>query len=140
MLEQVQRDFVKRIKGLSDLDYWQQLKSLSLYSLQRRRERYLIIYMWKILEGHAPNLDSKHRIHSKTHVRNGRFCEELPMPRTASKRIKSLILASFPFMATKLFNLLPKDLRDLKNVTVDDFKDRLDAYLATIPDQPQIQG
>ena len=39
---------------------------LKLYSLQRIRERYIIIYVWKILEGLAPNLSLlyvlKHRI------------------------------------------------------------------------------
>ena len=30
---------------------------LKLYSLQRRRDRYTIIYVWKILESIVPNLN-----------------------------------------------------------------------------------
>ena len=36
-------------------DYWQRLKFLKLYSLERRSERYLILYMYKIIIGIHPN-------------------------------------------------------------------------------------
>ncbi|KAG1702082.1 Importin-5 [Nymphon striatum] len=35
---------------------WEQLKDLRLNSLQRRRERYLIIYTWRMLERQVPNI------------------------------------------------------------------------------------
>ena len=54
-LEAVQKTFTKRIWGIQDLDYWQRLKSLKLMSLQRRRERYVIVHMWKILHCICPN-------------------------------------------------------------------------------------
>ena len=54
-LESVQKNFLKKIKGLGALSYWEQLKTLKMYSLQRRRERYRIIYVWSILEGIVPN-------------------------------------------------------------------------------------
>ena len=47
-VEAVQRSFTAKIKGMDNLDYWQRLSSLRLYSLQRRRERYIIIHSWKI--------------------------------------------------------------------------------------------
>ena len=50
-LESVQKAFTARISGLKDVHYWDRLKQLSLMSLQRRRERYIIIHMWKILNG-----------------------------------------------------------------------------------------
>ena len=37
-------------------DYWNQLKKLHLYSLERRREGYIVIYIWRILEGQVPDL------------------------------------------------------------------------------------
>ena len=46
-LVMVQRRFIKRIEGIEHLTYPEQLKKLKLYSLERRRERYLIIYLWK---------------------------------------------------------------------------------------------
>ena len=36
-------------------NYWERLKVLNLYFLQRRRERYMIIHVWKILKGLCPN-------------------------------------------------------------------------------------
>ena len=50
----VQRRFIKRIEGIEHLTYPEQLKKLKLYSLERRRERYLIIYLWKMLEDMVP--------------------------------------------------------------------------------------
>ena len=54
-LESVQRTFTSRIAGCHDLDYWKRLKKLSLMSLQRRRERFTILHMWKILHGVTSN-------------------------------------------------------------------------------------
>jgi len=54
-LESVQRSVTAKITSVAHLDYWKRLKSLGLMSLQRRRERYDIIYMWKILNGLVPN-------------------------------------------------------------------------------------
>ncbi|KAL5271503.1 hypothetical protein ACHWQZ_G001943 [Mnemiopsis leidyi] len=49
MLEGVQRTFTSCIGGLNDMNYWERLVHLRLMSLQRRRERYAILMMWKIL-------------------------------------------------------------------------------------------
>ena len=54
-LEAVQRRLTSKISSLSNLDYWSRLKSLNLMSLQRRRERYILLYMWKILNCMVPN-------------------------------------------------------------------------------------
>ena len=54
-LEDVQRSFTRHISGCRDMSYWDRLKRLKIMSLQRRRERYCIIHVWKILNGNAPN-------------------------------------------------------------------------------------
>ena len=41
---------------MEELDYHERLKKLNLYSLERRRERYLIIYGWQQLEGKRENV------------------------------------------------------------------------------------
>ena len=51
-LETVQRSFTRKISGCRDLQYWDRPKKLNLMSLQRRRERYSIIHVWKILNEH----------------------------------------------------------------------------------------
>ena len=48
LIEKVQRTFTKHITEMHDLSYNERLKALKLYSLQRRRERYCIIYVWKV--------------------------------------------------------------------------------------------
>ena len=54
-LEKIQPSFTKHITGMNDMPYNERLKSLGLYFLQRRKERYCIIYIWKIIEDMAPN-------------------------------------------------------------------------------------
>ena len=44
-IEQVQRSFTRFITGMRPLSYDERLKSLHLYSVQRRFERYIIIYV-----------------------------------------------------------------------------------------------
>ena len=48
-IEAIQRSMTAKIRSISDLNYWDRLKKLKLYSLQRRRERFCIIQVWKIL-------------------------------------------------------------------------------------------
>ena len=43
-LEAVQRSFTSRIDNMEQLNYWERLAKLKLFSLQRRRERFLIIH------------------------------------------------------------------------------------------------
>ena len=40
---------------MQDLNYWERLQKLGIQSLQQRRERYIIFYMWKILNGLVSN-------------------------------------------------------------------------------------
>ena len=54
-VESVQRSFTSKICGLNSSNYWERLKQLNLYSLQRRRERYMIILIWKIYYNLIPN-------------------------------------------------------------------------------------
>ena len=49
----VQKTFTSRIAGMKHLHYWDRLAHLSLMSLQvqRRRERFILLLMWKVLHG-----------------------------------------------------------------------------------------
>ena len=58
-LESVQRNFTYRVSGMNGLSYWDRLKRLNLYSLERRRERYAILYVYKIYRGIAPNFENE---------------------------------------------------------------------------------
>ena len=54
-LEAIQRSFTARIITLKGLTYWERLRSMKLMSVQRRRERYIVLHMWKIYCGIVPN-------------------------------------------------------------------------------------
>ena len=53
-IEKVQRSFIKHISGMYSLSYSERLTSLNLYSVQRR-ERYIIVDVWKMLESKVLN-------------------------------------------------------------------------------------
>ena len=55
-IERVQRSFTARIRGLEEMDYHERLKILNTYSLERRRERFLIINAWQQIEGKKENV------------------------------------------------------------------------------------
>ena len=50
-LESVQRHFLSKVSELKELDYWEKLKKFQMYSQERRRERYMTIFVWKISQG-----------------------------------------------------------------------------------------
>ena len=143
-IEMVQRSFIRKISGCGHLNYWQQLKYLKLYSLERRRERYRIIYVWRMLENQVPNIMSADGSHEKVralwHPRRGRECCIDMVNRNAQRHVQNLIHASLPIHRQRLFNCLPPELRNLTGCSTDCFKRHLDMYLRSIPDEPQIPG
>ena len=136
-LELLQKAFTSRIEGMSSLNYWDQLRHLRLQSLERRRERYQIIYTWRIIEGQVPNFDST-PIKVTLSDRRGRSCVLPSIASTASHRIKSIRFASLPHKGPRLFNCLPLSIRALTNCSVTVFKGQLDRFLSSLPDQPLI--
>ena len=55
-------------------------------------------------------------------------------------RLGTLAYNSFRWRAIRLFNSLPKAIRDINNCSVCSFKQRLDYYLSSIPDLPCSPG
>ena len=101
--------------------------------LQRRLERYKIIYTWrKVLEGLIPNFGINYSINK----RRGRECT-IPVLRESSA-IKRLREQSFQMAGPRLFNCLPINIRNFTKASMDDFKEKLDFFLATLPDQPKV--
>ena len=142
-IEMVQRSFLRKIPSLKPLSYWDQLKKLGLYSQERRRERYSIIYVWKMLENLVPNIPDElgnAKVKCKWHPRRGRECIIPSVLQTAKRRVQTLRYASLPIRGQQLFNALPSVIRNLTDCSVDTFKHHLDRYLVRIPDEPLIQG
>ena len=98
-LEELQKHFVRRIHGFQDMEYNEALHELNLLSLQRRRERYHIIYLWCIIEDIYPNLQNEQddvliKLQSSIQSRRGRTIatKVLPNTRYGNLRFQSLPL------------------------------------------------
>ena len=131
-IERLQRKFTSKIEEVKHLNYWDRLKELKLYSLQRRRERCTIIYIWKILEHMVPNFDIN-PVTSYCRGRQGRMCH---IPKIKGEgRIKTLREEFIAVKGARLFNILPMEIRRLQNVSLERFKAAFDSYLSEIADK-----
>ena len=142
-IEEVQRTFVRKIcfSTPHNLNYWERLASLGLYSLERRRERYRILYAWKVLENLVPNIssDSTLGIQSRWNLRTGRTCV-YPSTVMVKSRLQSIHEGSFVVHGSKLFNCLPKAIRNMSGCSINIFKNKLDSFLQEVPDEPVLPG
>ena len=130
-IENIQRKFTKHITGMHSLSYENRLKCLNLYSLQRRRDRYTAIYVWKIMEEIVPNLSPPMCVNVSE--RRGRLCVLKSVERG---HIGTLAHSSFRWRGARIFNALPPNIRNLSNCDVLLFKRQLDNYLSLLPDVP----
>lgn len=135
LLEAVQRSFTYRIRAARHLTYWERLKELNLFSLERRRERYLILYVYKIMIGHTTN---NLNLIFYDHQRLGRLCRIERVHPRATTRTKTLKENAFAIRGPLLYNTLPRHLRDPNNRSLESYKKDLDKFLWTIPDQPKL--
>ena len=73
--------------------------------------------------------------------RRGRMCK---IPSVSGNQCPSAVRnvreASLAVRGPKLFNILPKSIRNVTGVSVNTFKRKLDHFLSQIPDQPTVDG
>ena len=134
-LEQVQRTITHKIMHMENLNYWDRLTELKIFSLQRRREKLTIIYIWKIKNNIIPN-----DINLEFNFNDRKDCfiaNVKSMPKVRG-RILSIYESSFQIKAAKLWNKIPGKITELENLN--SFKKRLDAYLILYPDRPPVTG
>ena len=135
LIERVQRWFTYKISGMKELNYWERLKELKLLSLQRRRERMILIHVWKIKNGFYPN---SAKFNFKFHNRTAAFRIVLrPLSRVKGKLL-SLFENSFIINAAKLWNSLPGALTCAESLN--SFVHQLKLYFSKTPDQPPLPG
>ena len=132
-LEKIQRSFTKHITGMNDMPYHERLKSLGLYSLQRRRERYCIIYI--IIEGMAPNFSNP-----ITSTFSERRCRSYVISHVNVGCVGTLAFNSFRWRSIRHFNSLPTHLRSISSCSVLRFKTQLDIFLGSVEDLPCLPG
>ena len=108
---------------------------LGLLSLQRRRERNIILHLWKIRNKVNPNSIN---IEFKENKRLSAIKAIIkPLPKLRGK-ILTQYDESFVIRSAKLWNVLPPKLTHL--TTFDVFKSGLEKFLFKVPDQPPLPG
>ena len=141
-IEKVQQAFTKQIKGLENVDYYERLRRCGLFSMERRRERYLIIYGWQQLEGIKENQMNLR----ESEVGRSRRIQLPDVPYNGINGLRLLPsaktkLANSPARRTMaLFNCLPVNLREIRGRSTHYFKSKLDEWIKKIPDQPKCKG
>ena len=132
-IEGVQRTITSKVDGMANLNYHQRLHRLKLYSLMRRRERYIAIHMYKIANGLVPNNLNLEFYNTSRH---GIKCRK-PMLRE-SHHLSTVRLHYFTFTGPAIYNILPNEVKLSENLQ--QFKNRLDRFLSYIPDLPPTPG
>ena len=121
------------------MTYWERLNHLKLYSLERRRERYIIIYVFKIIHSLVPNPGIEWHENSRSGI-------YVTIPKASVKtphQVKILQQHSFFCVGPKFYNSIPRELRRVFSQglhPVNQFKRILDKFLSGIPDQPTVAG
>ena len=73
--------------------------------------------------------------------RRGRLCIIPPVSKhQCPSAVKNAREASLAIRGPRLYNSLPKYLRNITGVSVESFKRRLDKYLLQLPDEPSVDG
>ena len=121
------------------MDYWERLSTLKLYSLQRRRERYVIIYVFRILKEMVPNMPNGRQIEAVETPRRGLICRESGPRARVPISVKRMRDHCISVKGPPLFNAVPKVHRDLSK-SLESFKRGLDEFLAQVPDEPCLPG
>ena len=117
-IESVQEHFLSKVAGTENFNHWERLKFLHLYSQKRRRERYVMIFLWKISEGR----DKGYEVDFSNSDRRGRMALPKPYVRTAPAAVRRARESSLAVKGCKLFNLLPADIRNMSGCSIDTFK------------------
>ena len=121
---------------MKELDYWDRLRELQMYSQERRRERYMIIFLWKISQGLVRGYDVTF-LHSE---RRGRTIVPNKIVKSSPASVRKAREWSLGVRGAQLFNILPVTLRNLNSDSVETFKNNLDSFLKLVPDQPTVSG
>ena len=132
MVKKVMRDFTMRIPTLRGLNYHERLKKLQMNSQQRRLERYQVLYTWKVIQGLVPNPGLTW---SPADCRRGRLCEVPSLQ--GSPAVRTLRNQSFQSSGPRLWNSLPKNIRNKTRCSQEEFKEMLDLFLSEVPDEPR---
>ena len=136
-LESAQRLLTSKIDGMESFNYYKRLQELNIYSAERRRDRYIILYIFKVVQAKVPNPG----ISYKYSPRRGKVLTTPSVLSSKASHANTLLHNSFTRRAPRIFNSLPKQIRDLPHDTSPDLiKRRIDNFLTTVTDEPRLPG
>ena len=102
-------------------------------SLQRRRERFIILQVYKVFHCLSPNDLQLEFIDS---ARRGPCCKIPPLSKTSTAKSQSIFDKSFRINSAKLWNKIPKEIR--VKPSFGSFKSALTKYLLRLQDHPPV--
>ena len=112
--------------------YDERLKLLNLYSIQRR-DRYQIIYLWKIIEELVPILSVLIICTHSERRGEGRYCV---VSHLNMGRLGTLSYNSFRWRFIRMFKKFSKYVHIVSSCSVDKFKSQLNKHLRKLVDLP----
>ena len=96
-----------------------------------------MIFLWKI----SQRLVSGYNIEFSSGLgRRGRSIIPNTVVRTAPSLVRNARERTLGVKGAQMFNLLPDQLRSMNTDHIDTFKNHLDVFLLSIPDQPTMTG
>ena len=132
-IERLQYDYTKLSPETRNLSYIERLKRFAITSIQRRFERYKIMYLYKINQNIVPNCGVS--ISSARNLRCG-LKYEIPMIKNSANG--KLLEQTFQISGPKIWNVLPTFIRNLDGDDLPHFKTELDKYLMNFEDTPRV--
>ena len=134
-IEQIQRNFTSRITSIKDLNYYERMKELNVMSLQRRREKLILLHIWKIKNNIYPNsIDIKFKQERRTRADKAR----VPSLPKVSQGLITKYDESFIVRSARLWNKLTPEITTINSLN--EFKTKLNNFLSKIPDRPAFPG
>ena len=96
-----------------------------------------MIFLWKICQGLVSGYDVEF---TSGGTRRGRLGVPKIVPKNCPAVVRRARENSLAVKGVNIINLLPESIRTIRSQHVDYFKNHLDIYLSSIPDQPTISG
>ena len=107
---------------------------MRLSSIERRLQRYRVIYLWKIVIGLVHNQGIYWNVSPTVGV-----LINVPLKKCSPPSTQKYWDQSLGVHGGKLFNMLPANLRNFAEPDIEGFKCELDKFLEIIPDCPCTQ-
>ena len=120
---------------MNQFNYWERLEKLGIMSLQRRREKIIVVHLWKILNNINPN---SFHIEFKEHLRTSSIRAIVkPLPKLRGAVLTSYD-ESFVVKSARLWNKIPPELTKITSLAL--FSTKLEGFLSGLTDKSPLPG